>query len=364
MKRFFQSTCLLQWLAVLSLAGARPVFAQSPATGDQVQPPQNAADCALIKDGVKRLACYDHFHPPEKAQKSASPQQSESINKAAEQGQVAPDQKKPRSLLQRLLTKEQNLFSYSGGPVPYRPTYLLPITWTGSPNQVPQTPTHPATPFDNRLDTKEVKFQLSFKFPVLTGLFSNRTTLWFAYTQRSFWQAFDRSNSSPFRETDYEPELFVDYKTDLALGPGSLDVVGFGIDHQSNGRSDPYSRSWNRVTGHIAYSTDHWLFAIRPWWRIPESRSNDDNPDIEKYVGYADYLAVLKLEGGQAFSMELNNNLRRTDNLTSVTVGWSFPLSGDLRGFVQYVNGYGESLIDYNHRTQRFGVGIMLSDWL
>ena len=351
------------WLIGLALSlGSISGWAQ----GDNVdpQPPQSPKDCALISDGVKRLACYDHFHPPQEVEKQSPPEKKQAVQAAADKGQVAAGQKENKSLLQRLLTKEQNLFSYSGGPVAYRPTYVLPISWTGNPNQAPGTPTHPNTPYDNRLDTKEVKFQLSFKFPVLTGVFDKRTTLWFAYTQRSFWQAYDRSASSPFRETDYEPELFFNYKSDIQLGPGSLDVVGLGLDHQSNGRSNPFSRSWNRVTAHFDYSTDNWLFVVRPWWRVPESRNSDDNPDIEKYLGYADYLAVVKLEGDQTLSVELHNNLRTHDNLTSVSVGWSFPLTGSLRGFVQYVNGYGESLIDYNHRTQRIGVGLMLNDWL
>lgn len=366
MKQPLGWTRLFRGLVVIGLAfGGIPVTrADPPAPSHQGHPPQNPGECALIQDDAKRLACYDKFIPPRVAQKTAPEQKKQAVRKAAEQGRVAPPQKSDQSLLQQLLTREQNLFSYSGGPVAYRPTYALPLSWTGSPNQAPETPTHPATPYDSRLQTREVKFQISFKLPLLTGLFSNRTTLWFGYTQRSFWQAFARSSSSPFRETDYEPELFLNYQPDMSLGPGTLDVVGLGIDHQSNGRSDPFSRSWNRVKGRIRYSTGHWMFAVRPWWRIPESRSSDDNPDIEKYLGYADYLAALKLEGGQVFSLQMRNNLRRHDNLTSVTVGWSFPLSGDLRAYVQYVNGYGESLIDYNHRTQRIGVGFMLNDWL
>jgi len=47
-----------------------------------------------------------------------------------------------------------------------------------------------------------------------------------------------------------------------------------------------------------------------------------------------------------------------------VEFGYSFPVGDTLKGFFQYYNGYGESLIDYNERIERFGIGIMLNDWL
>ncbi|MDO6805090.1 phospholipase A, partial [Wenyingzhuangia sp. 1_MG-2023] len=60
----------------------------------------------------------------------------------------------------------------------------------------------------------------------------------------------------------------------------------------------------------------------------------------------------------------LRNNLDTTNNRGAVEMDFTFPLTRKLKGFVQYFNGYGDSLIDYNHWQERLGVGIKLTDWL
>ena len=42
---------------------------------------------------------------------------------------------------------------------------------------------------------------------------------------------------------------------------------------------------------------------------------------------------------------------------------WGFPISRTLRGHVQIFDGYGESLIDYDHRATYLGLGISLLEW-
>ncbi|MFC4260663.1 phospholipase A [Marinobacter lacisalsi] len=260
--------------------------------------------------------------------------------------------------------RERLIGSLIGGFVPYQPTYILPYTYVDNPNQTPDSPRLGESTYDSRLQSEEAKYQISFRVPLLTGMLDDSTTLWFGYTQTSFWQVYDTEESAPFRETNYQPEVFVRQRLGWDLGPGQLTSASIGFTHQSNGQSEPRSRSWNRIKGSIAYTYDRWLFMVNPWYRLPENDRDDDNPDIEEYMGYADYIAVYKWNDDHVISTRLLNNLRTEDNKTSVELGYSFPLGETIKGYIQYYNGYGESLIDYNERTHRIGIGIMLNDWL
>ncbi|PAV24786.1 phospholipase [Tamilnaduibacter salinus] len=337
----------------------------------------NLADCALVEDGVQRLACYDALNRPGPARERATEAQKANARKATqsltysgntnaiEQGDVTENGSgMADALIDRYLATERALFSFSGSFVTHRPTYILPYTYNGRPNNRPVTPSQPVTRYNEPLEREEAKYQISFKVPMLTGLFDDRTSLWFGYTQTSYWQVYNSEGSAPFRETNYEPEIFARYTSRWDIGPGRFEGVSVGINHESNGQPDPQSRSWNRIKGQIIYSLDRWLFAIEPWYRIPESDKDDDNPDISDYMGYANYWAIYKVSDDRTLSIKLLNNLSTDDNRTSVQLNYSFPIGDTLKGYVQYYNGFGESLVDYNRRVHRIGVGIMLNDWL
>ena len=53
----------------------------------------------------------------------------------------------------------------------------------------------------------EVKFQLSLAFPLWRGILGPNSVLGASYTQKSWWQLSNSEESSPFRETNYEPQL-------------------------------------------------------------------------------------------------------------------------------------------------------------
>lgn len=361
--------------AIATLLGSPTAFAEEPATSNTKEHPLTAKECALIRNGVQRLACYDNALQANKTRQAADTDKIDSVEKQA--GEALPlssgqqvhladeengDEGVMGSMLEKYMAAEQAIFSFSGSFVGYRPMYILPASWVKNPNTVPHSPRLGDSQYDYDMEREEAKYQISFKVPLLTGFLDDRTTLWFGYTQQSFWQVYNQDQSAPFRETNYEPEVFLRYQSDWHIGPGTLNALTVGFNHQSNGQSEPRSRSWNRIVGAAIYSYNRWLFMVQPWYRIPEN-SDDDNSDISQYLGYANYQMVYKLGSDRTFSLRMMNNLR-SDNKSSVEFGYSFPMGDTIKGFFQYYNGYGESLIDYNHRIERFGIGIMLNDWL
>lgn len=264
------------------------------------------------------------------------------------------------SVIEKRLSQEQQAKGLAFSILPHKPNYLLPITYNASPNNDAY-----ATLTDERdqLDKLEVKFQLSIKTPLWENMFGSTGTLYVAYSQVAFWQAYNSKISSPFREINFEPETFVSFNTGFDLFGMRSEIMTIGFNHQSNGRSRPLSRSWNRIMAQLPFCAGTTCFVLKPWFRIPESAQDDDNPSMEKYYGYGELFVVQKL-GEHTVSMMLRNNLRTSQNKGAIQLDWSFPLHKKLRGYVQYFNGYGESLVDYNHANNRLGIGVMLTDWL
>jgi phospholipase A1 len=139
-------------------------------------------------------------------------------------------------------------------------------------------------------------------------------------------------------------------------------ILTLGFEHESNGRAEPLSRSWNRIYGMVVAEKSNLTLALKAWYRIPEKASEDNNPDITHYLGYGELYAYYKYDDhilGMMFRPAFSGGFK-----SGLQLDWSFPLFKNLQGYVQYYNGYGESLIDYNHYNNRIGVGIMLNNWL
>ena len=245
--------------------------------------------------------------------------------------------------------------------IPYKPTYFVG-SWIKDLDQ------------QNEIyDEFETKFQISFKVP-LTKRDKDSKWLWyFGYTQLSVWQMLNFEHSAPFRDTNFEPELMLYRLTNTEIiGNWRLKLINFGlIDHQSNGQVPPNSRSWNRSYLEFILENGRNYIGLKGWQRWkekPKDKSSDyegdDNPDIEEYVGRGEI---------HLFHVGERNNLGvvwrdnfRGNGRGSVQLDWTFPVSEKegLRMYFQYFNGYGETLIDYNIKRERFGIGLMLADWL
>jgi len=246
----------------------------------------------------------------------------------------------------------------------YKPVYALPGFWTSKVNDTPHSPNPGntvATP--QQLDDIEAKFQISFKTKLVENLFGENGDLWAGYTQSSRWQAYNAGISRPFRETNYEPEVMLVVRNNYSLFGWKGRMMGASLNHQSNGRSDPLSRSWNRAIFSAGLDREHWALVLRSWYRIEEAAGRDNNPDIGDFVGRGDALLVYNRDGHE-LSLVGRHSLRGGDRSRgSLQLDWGFPINNLLRGHVQVFDGYGESLIDYNHRATYIGLGFALLEW-
>jgi phospholipase A1 len=278
---------------------------------------------------------------------------------------LATPEKKGKGVISKRMEAEDSTTFNPYVITPHKMNYILPISVTDNLN----TERYEFT--DNWADNitdSEAKFQFSFKVPLnIKDLFVKNDKLFFGFTLQSWWQVYSENISKPFRETNYQPELF--YSTPLDVSWGSTNsAFQLGIEHQSNGRALPLSRSWNRIYLNWLFEYDNFALSFKPWYRLPEDDKvnqldpeGDDNPDIHKFMGYFELgLAYQWDEYEFHFKGRQNFNTSRG----GVEMGVTFPLTGRLRGYAQYFGGYGESLIDYNHSQHRFGIGIALTDLL
>ena len=212
------------------------------------------------------------------------------------------------------------------------------------------------------------KFQLSFKFQFfpedapLVRQVNFLQDLYFGYTQTSLWDL--ASSSAPFYDTSYKPRLFY-YNAGVWDWPGRKITLGVegGLGHESNGKSGIDSRSIN-----IAYVKPVFTFGDPRDWHLSVAPAliqylqKSDNPDIADYRGYIDWNITL----GKEDSWQLTGLFRNGSKGFSTELDLSYPLRavavGNLNGYVmlQYFDGYGESILDYNRRLpSQLRLGLM-----
>lgn len=249
------------------------------------------------------------------------------------------EDKETRHTIEQVLSKSFNIY-------PYKSNYFMPISYD--------------TKERSDRDQMETKFQISLKKPLSYNLLGLNETINFAYTQVSWWQLY--SESAPFRETNYMPELFAIFPYKNASN-SSFKAYKLSVLHQSNGQDGSDSRSWNRIYLEGYFQVGNLFIIPKLWYRIPEDSNTDDNPDIEDYLGYGD-LSFMYAYKEHTFTMLFRDNLKfDNDNKGYAEFDWAFPLFGskDTYGYLQLSSGYGDSLIDYNQSINRISFGISLS---
>lgn len=344
---------------------------------------QDVSSCQQTADPAQRLACYDRIFgmntnttpasspitgqnssvqptPNRNIAESLVSADSSGMTAAAAEGvevatvldkywELTPDEKRDRFVFRT-----------------YLPSFFLPLHYTSNLNRQPSSPGKTAAPSNDNYKALEAKLQISLRTKLATGVVLPGADLWFAFTQRSMWQLWNSTDSAPFRSTDYQPELI--YVVPVAkrfgeLGDGwRVRMLQFGVAHQSNGQSDPLSRSWNKIYGGLALDKGNFGLNWRYHQRIPESLAEDDNRDLIDYIGSHELTATW-LPGAATAMLIWRNDL---SNLSqgSFQLDMTYPVDSakldGLRWHLQLFSGYGETLLDYNIRQQSVGLGVML----
>lgn len=350
--------------SLVALAGIGPAAAQ------------DITGCAAIDDDAQRLRCYDARAGRPAA--TPAPAEASGVGQTPSPAPVGPA---PSAATAAAPAGVQHTSALGrrweldagtrAGPFklrPHRQNYLMPLLHTNAVNTAPYQPTLDALadagliePTTLPVDATEARFQISLKVEVWEDLVPGRADLWLGYTQQSAWQVYNRENSSPFRNTDYAPEAMLAWRTDVDLAGLRWRVLTLGLLHESNGRADPLSRSWNRIYADFGLERGPFALSLRPWYRIPESAEKDDNPDLVRYMGYGDVVASY-VWGGHQFGAVARHNF--SSGFGAGQLDWSFPIFGALRGYAQVFSGYGYNLLDYNHRQTTVGLGFLLTDRL
>lgn len=371
-----------RFLALLPLLVLHPAFAQQGAAP--------LAACTSIADAAQRLACYDRAAgvgqttgaiagastvQPAPTAAGVTPSAVAATAGSAAQASTTPQPGSPAARTDPEVEAALDLspdrlrgFSLSDhweldqgdkrGIFNFRPhnvNYLM-VTRTAHPNNAPYRPFRDISDLATDLSHSELVFQLGFKTKLVEGAFGKPVDVWFGYTQNSFWQAGNRKASSPFRETNYQPELMVVTPLDFNVLGMRARFLNLGIVHQSNGQASTLSRSWNRVYAQLGLERGGWTVSGRVWKRINESAADDNNPNIVDYMGRGD-LNVTYRNNGHDYSALIRRNFS-TDR-GAVQLSWAFPLAGHFKGYVQYFSGYGQSLIDYDYYQNSAGIGIL-----
>jgi phospholipase A1 len=171
--------------------------------------------------------------------------------------------------------------------------------------------------------------------------------------------------SAPFRATNYNPEaVFVWDDPSGIVGTIKYKVLRlrelrFSLyDHNSSGVDSASSRRWERMYVQPEIELGRMITTrVKIWWETPyKDGLSSKNENIEDYLGKG--MLTLNVEPHQRFNTEVN--LTRGSEFGTnygIDVSWR-PFELDFFLYLQYYDGYGEELIDYNIETKSLRGGL------
>lgn len=202
----------------------------------------------------------------------------------------------------------------------------------------------------------DVKFQISIAQKLTRSVLPWHTYIFLMYTQKTFWNVFEKS--LPMHDLNFNPGIGWTkpfFNKDRYVGKLTL-----LLEHESNGRDSIQSRSWNRISIGGSVLIDPWIMVHGKVW-IPII-DGQNNRDILKYCGiYQTGVEIATPD--RKFIWDITFVKRKGWNLNFNTIfefSWRFHKKSNQYFFLQYYNGYGESLLDYNKFHSRLRVGIVI----
>jgi phospholipase A1/A2 len=214
----------------------------------------------------------------------------------------------------------------------------------------------------------DARFQISFKYrpfdpgATVAEVIPYASNLYFAYTQTSIWDL--GSESSPFKDTSYRPSVYYNWdESGKGYNPNSWK---FGLEHESNGRDGEESRSLNIAFVQPIWNLDYsggktFTFMPRFYYYLEKS----DNDDMHHYRGYVDWIAKYGRDDAAILTAMYRQG---TGGYAQGQLDLSYPISDKIFGrtgtflHFQLLGGYGETLIDYNKRSEtQLRIGISLA---
>ncbi|NDV69051.1 phospholipase A [Dysgonomonas sp. 25] len=202
----------------------------------------------------------------------------------------------------------------------------------------------------------DCKFQVSIRQRLTNSTLPFNTHIYLTYTQKAFWDIY--RESFPFRDLNFNPTIGIGRP--LIHNNRLLGTIGLEFEHESNGKDQDASRSWNKISANSLFVfRDRWVFQSKLWIPIVDG---DSNPDITQYMGYG--FAALTYS-----SLQRKYNIscvvtKRAGAFFDANVMLNFSVrmfsNEDIYLYVEYYDGYGESMLDYKEYRQRIRAGISI----
>lgn len=215
----------------------------------------------------------------------------------------------------------------------------------------------------------EAEIQVSLKLQVHYDVLGLNEKYYVSYTHQAFWQIY--INSSPFRDSVYNPEGFVIFPIANQFSLFGLNSFKFALAHRSNGKPDTKEIVFNNETklGNLSKSINYFYWTlsfknetlitdVTVWARIPESAKTDDNPDMIDYTGYSS-IKFRYFFNRNMITFMSRGNLKTKKGAIELT--YSHPLIHN-NLFIKVFSGYVESLYTYKQNVSKFSIGFSFSN--